>query len=234
MAGQNYYLITSLPPLGKLGDEVPIEIWQLLEHVAPSPGALQAVETILLGDDLLQREALLAGEISEAQPSVLTGAQMRNEEPLPEYLAASQDQAARRPASVDATWEAYYTHAAQIASAKPQSLLAKWIGYEVALRNALAARRAKALGLNEADYTLAEDLASEENFTATLNEWASAPEPLAGLKVLDTARWTYLDQNDNWFSFSDDELVAYTLKLMLITRWRRLGEARQDKPIDDN
>ncbi len=234
MAGQNYYLITALEPLGRLGDEVPITFGQLLEHIAPSPGALQAIETILLGDDLLQSQALLAGEISEVQPSVLTPAQMRNEEPLPEYLATTPDIAARRPASVDATWEAYYYHAWGIASAKPQSLLAGWIGFEVALRNALTARRAKALGLNEADYTIAEDLASQHNFTATLNEWAAAADPLAGLKVLDVARWTYLNQNDNWFSFDDDELVAYALKLMLITRWRRLGEAGQDKPVDDN
>ncbi len=234
MAGQNYYLITALEPLGRLGDEVPITVRQLLEHVAPSPGALQAIKTILLGDDLLQRQALLSGEISEAQPSVLTQPQMRNEEPLPEYLATTQDIAARRPASIDATWEVYYYYAWRIASARPQSLLAGWIGYEVALRNALTARRAKVLGLNESDYTIAEDLASEQNFTATLNEWASAADPLAGLKVLDTARWAYLEQNDNWFSFDDDELVAYALKLMLITRWRRLGEASQDRPSDDN
>ena len=109
--------------------------------------------------------------------------------------------------------------------------LADWVGYEVALRNALAAARAKRLGLDENDYLVATDLAAtDEDFTTLLSEWTAASTPLAGLRVLIAARWAWLAEHDAWFSFSDDELAAYAAKLMLLHQWRRLAEAGKDGP----
>ena len=235
MGGKNYYLITSLPPLGKPGEEVPLGYSQLLEHVGPSPKAHEIISLIFLSDDLLQRQGLLSGEISQFQSLVLTDSQMRNEAPLPDFLQAGKEQKTLKPDPADAIWEAYWRHTAKIAAQEPDSLLVKWVGFEVAFRNALAIRRSQALGLQETDYTLAEDLAAENlDFTAVLNEWASAPDPLAGLRVLDKARFDWLDRNDNWFSFSDDELTAYALRLMLLTRWRRITEALENRQSDEN
>jgi hypothetical protein len=45
---------------------------------------------------------------------------------------------------------------------------------------------------------------------------------LEGQKVLDRARWAWLDEHDRWFTFEDDELAAYAARLLLVNRWHRI------------
>lgn len=228
MSGQNFYFVTALPPLGDLGSPAPMTPQQLLQHVSESSAA-EVVAALLLHDDLLQREALQAEEGDDAVPAVLTAEQVRDEQPLPEYLAPRAGESGPRTVAVDVTWEAYFRYAADVARRGGNELLAGWVGFEVALRNALVQRRAKALGIDAAAYVVAADLADESlDFTAVLNEWASAANPLAGLQVLDRSRWNWLNDHQQWFSFSDDELAAYAAKLMLLSRWQRLAAARDE------
>jgi hypothetical protein len=92
------------------------------------------------------------------------------------------------------------------------------------LRNALVTMRSKRLGLEAADYLVAKDLSTlEGDFEAGLAEWASAPTPLVGQQVLLRARWTWLYAHDAWFSFRDDELAAYAIRLMLLQQWSRIA-----------
>ena len=232
MAGQNYYFLTALPPLGELGTPPPLTGPELLDFVRPAPRLLAAAEALLLGDDLLSREAVLAGEVERAEPAVLAPAQLRDEAPLPPYLVRPEGGPARRVAA-DAVWEAYYRHVERLARRLAGSFLRAWVGYEVALRNALAARRAETLELAAEDYLVAPDLgAPDADFGPLLAEWASAPHPLAGLRALDSARWAWIAQHDAWFAFSDDELAAYTARLTLLGRWQRLAEADEaDEPV---
>jgi len=219
MGADNYYRISALPVLGDLGAPPPMRPADLRGHVHAAARPQALVDAILLGDDLLQREAFLAGEIQEVEPAVLSAAQVRNEEPLPEFLATEEPS---RIAS-DAVWAAYFRHASAIAERQASPFLADWVGHEVALRNALAAARAKALGLDPADYVVTPELGrSDDDFSDLVREWASAADPLAGLKVLDRARWAWLAENDAWFSFADEELAAYAAKLMLLVRWHRI------------
>ncbi|MGB2821431.1 MAG: hypothetical protein WBF17_10645, partial [Phycisphaerae bacterium] len=75
------------------------------------------------------------------------------------------------------------------------------------------------------------DLAApQDEFTLVLGEWSAARDPLAGLRVLDAARWRWLIEHDAWFTFADDELAAYAAKLMLLHRWKRIAEAQPDAP----
>lgn len=231
MAGQNYYLITALPPLGELGTDAPLTNRQMLEHLADTGGPHESVQAIFLGDDLLQREAMLAGEITDPDPAVLTSAQLTNDQPLPDYLAVRAVPAAARAVAADALWEAYFRHAASVAQSTGNAFLGEWVGYEVALRNAVAARRAQTLQLEASDYLVAVDLAAKnEDFATALNQWASAPNPLVGMQGLDRARWEWLTGHDRWFSFADDELTAYAAKLMLLQRWHRLAEGMDQQP----
>jgi len=222
MAEANYYLITALPTLGEPPSAPPLGPIDLLEHLRDSVGPSRLVETIFLGDDLLQREAYLAGEIKQVSPAVLTVGQIQDDEPLPVYLVGGEEESPTRIAA-DVVWAAYFRHAADVARQQGSGFLAAWIRYEVALRNALAEARAKALNLEPADYLVAVELTDdEEDFTALVGEWAAAADPLAGMKVLDEARWEWLTAHDAWFSFADDELAAYAAKLMLLIRWNRL------------
>lgn len=223
MGESNYYLLSALPSLVDLSAPPPLTCRDLLEHVRGTGCPQALVETVFLSDDLLQRDALLAGEIDQAEPAVLTVAQASDQEPLPHYLG-SHDEAPRRIA-VDAIWEAYFRHAADVARRMDSAFLAAWTAHEVALRNAVAAARAGALGLEASDYLIAVDLSADLDLSAVTSEWASAPDPFAGLRILDMARWRWIGEHDTWFSFGDDELGAYAARLMLLVRWQRLSEA---------
>jgi hypothetical protein len=231
MSGRNFFLLTSLPAIGKLGDEPPLGLADFLRHVEEAPKPRAEAEALFLGDDLRQREALLAGEIDEPSPTVLTERQVRDEEPLPILPAAApgEEGAAGAPLAVDAVWGAYYRRLAEMG--RRSAFLAAWVRHEVGLRNALAAARAKALSLDAERYLVEGDLADpEEDFAAVLGEWSAAKTPLAGLRVLDAARWRWLAEHDAWFSFADDELAAYATRLVLLHRWRRIAEAQRDAP----
>jgi uncharacterized protein DUF2764 len=236
MPGQNYFLINALPTLGELGGTSPLKPTQLLEHISENAAATALVEFLFLGDDLLQRQGGLAGEITELDVSVLTEAQARDEQPLPNYLAGAQqtkdeagdESATRRIIQEDDLWEAYYHHGAQLARRWSSQFLSAWIGFEVGLRNALAVARSQALGLESDDYLVAPELADDtQDFDPLLNEWTSAQTPLLGLRVLDNGRWNWLAQNDSWFTFKNDELAAYAVRIMLLNRWDRLSHVER-------
>ena len=228
MAQKHYYLLAALPHLGSLGDDAPLTAGYLLQSVIECGGPRAVLEAILLSDDLLQRDALLAGELDRAEGFVLTESQLRDDEPLPEYLAGQQDPNSTRLVA-DKLWDAYFRHVAATARRARSKMLADWVGAEVALRNSLAAARAQALGLDVDAYVVAEDLADDRaDFAATVNEWSAAPDPLAGLRVVDRARWAWLQEHEARFSFTDDELAVYAARLMLLQRWQRLEKAAEE------
>ena len=225
--GDNFYLLSVLPALPEFGGEPPLTPGELREHAQVGRGTAALVETVLLSDDLLQRQAYLAGEIKEVEPNVLSVGQVKGEASLPVYLETQEEAggAGGPMAGVDRLWEAYFRQGAAVGRRQGSGFLRAWVGYEVGLRNALARARAKALELDAAGYLVATDLAGEEDFGRLLSEWQVAETPLAGLELLDRARWQWLAENDAYFSFSDDELGAYAAKLMLLVRWRRMQRA---------
>lgn len=221
-----YYFLASLPAMGELGTEPPMGFAELLEHLADSRSRHALVSSVLLLDDLMQRESHLAGELDEVDPAVLTQQQALDESPLPNYLLELLD--VDRDSSVgavaDRLWGAYFRYVAGLAARTGNQFLGAWIRYEVSLRNALVTLRSKRLGLEAADYLVADELSeSGEDLDAVLAEWAAAATPLAGQQVLLRARWAWLDSHDAWFSFSDDELAVYAVRLMLLQQWERMA-----------
>lgn len=224
MAGDNYYLLTLLPGLGELGSVPPMPLAGLLEQVIDSGGNRVLLEALLLSDDLLQRQAFLSREVEKPEPTVLTLSQVRDEEPLPEYLVRDEADTTTQSAP-DAIWEYYYRYVASVAADRKSEFLKSWVEYEVGLRNALVVARAKALNLDSQEYIVTREIgAAKEDFSEVVNEWASASDPFAGLRVLDEARWNWLREKDGWFTFADDEVAAYGAKLMLLQRWYRLSK----------
>lgn len=237
MAGKNYYLLSFLSTPEALGSEPPILCGDFLHHLDAheQPRPRELAETIFLSDDLLQRDAVLAGEVENPEPILLTADQMRDEEPLPEYLAdaTAEGGADTKVIAADVVWEAYFRHVAAVAERLGSPFLRAWVGFEVALRNELAEARARTLQLEPTDYYVAPDLAEAGDRSATVNEWSAAPNPLQAQRVLDQARMDWLRENDTYFSFGDDELAAYAAKLMLAVRWHRLTLAMEGKEEEE-
>lgn len=222
MKSARHFYITMLPALGDLGSSPPMKLADLLEHVEENRKWLELLEALVLFDDLHQREALLAGETDEVEPAVLTLQQMQGEARLPAWADAPTDAEQGVELEVDRLWGRYFHCAHRLAVSGGSRFLAQWVEFEVALRNALAAARARRLGLGESDYQVATDLVrGDQDLALVLSEWEAATTPLDGLRVVIRARWSWVDRHDAWFSFSVDELLAYAARVMLLEQWRR-------------
>ncbi|HSW45364.1 MAG TPA: DUF2764 family protein [Phycisphaerae bacterium] len=231
-AGDRYYYLASLQTPGDLGSVLPMTPAQLLASLESSRELLPLVQALFLLDDLVQREAFLAGEVGDVEPAVLSVAQARNEAPMPSCLTSpAQDETGSRSSRsipVDDLWEAYFRHAFSVARRLDCPFLAAWVGYEVALRNHLAALRARKLGLEPADYLVASDLADENaDFSSLAGEWNAASTPLDAHKTLIRARWAWVLENQAWFSFSNDELAVYAVQIMMLGQWRRISASTE-------
>jgi hypothetical protein len=228
---RHFYLSCVLPHIKPLESVPPISKQELLAVVTESGGPTDVVRVLLLSDDLLQREAVLAGEVEldQADLVVLSLQEANDEQSLPVYLESAKED---RPEdsgiliTADQIWRRYFHYAARIARMTHTHFLAAWVQFEVGLRNSTAEARAEALELDPGHYMVAPELADSENrFDNILADWIAASNPLAGLEVLDRARWEWLTENERWYSFSVDEVAAYTAKLMLLHRWQRISGA---------
>jgi len=216
--------------LNAFGSPLPVGKQELLGLVVEAEGPVDMVKALLLSDDLLQREAVLAGEIRPAQAdvAVLSLSQTTDEQLLPDFLmpeAGDEDKGAGRPIAVDLIWQRYFRYTASIARRARSRFLSAWVGYEVGLRNAMVAARAEVLSLDPQPYVVAPELGNPDRIIdEALSEWAAAPNPLAALEALDKVRWRWLGQQEPWYGFNDDEVAAYTAKLMILNRWHRISE----------
>jgi hypothetical protein len=219
MNGDFCYRLSSLPALGDLGAAPPVRPRELLDLSESSPPARPIVEALLLHEDLRLREGLAARELRGASSVVLTAAQVSGESPLPPYLRSESG----RPIDADATWEAYFRFVASVARTCGCEFLARWVGFEVALRNALAVARASRLRLDAEGYLVATELGEpSERVAAIVGERNAARTPLAEFETLIKARWMWVADHEAWFSFSVDEFAAYAAKLILLIQYRRL------------
>lgn len=226
MATGNFFYITALPNLGELGEKPGISPAEMLSFLSDQPVLRSIASVIFLQNDLLEREAFLAGEEKAVAPVVLTQGQVQNQEPLPGELGEVSEEEASGRISADITWDLYFHRAARVARETGSEFLARWVRYEVSLRNAIVVERSKRLGLDASRYVVARELGeSGEDFRGVIAEWSAASTPLAGHRVLTQARWQWLKENDAWFTFENDELAAYAAKLMLLHQWHRLIEA---------
>jgi len=219
------YLVASLPALGDPGEPPPLAPRELLSLLDPGPRAL--AEIVFLADDLLRRESHLAGDAARDEPAVLTAAQLRNEAPLPDELAPLPAPGASPVAASDRAWQAFFVHAAAVAERHRSTTLAAWVRFEVGLRNALAAERARRLGLDPVGFLVAPEIGlPAASFRAAVRAWSEAEDPLAAERVLDGARRAWLERHDAWFEFTADELVAYAARLALAVRWQQRARPR--------
>ncbi len=237
MARRNFYLLCVLPALEPFGSAPPVSKQKLTSLVTESEGPADIVQTLLLSDDLLQREAVLAGEIKPDQADIgtLSLSQLEHEQSLPGFLVPEQDdehEASGEAIAVDLIWQRYFRYAVKISRKARSRFLAAWVGYEVGLRNAMVTARAEALKLDPNPYMVAPELADPDiSFEATLAEWSDAPNPLAAIEVLDRSRWSWLLEEERWYCFSDDEVAAYTAKFLLLNRWRRISETNRKSVV---
>lgn len=225
-----YFLLSALPPLGELGTAPPLAATALRDLLESQDR--DAVDAVLLGDDLAQHLAFISGEPIEPSPAVLSLAQVRGQLRLPEPLG-DDDDANLGGDPADRLYGRYFAHVIETGTRTGVPLLGRWAEYEVMLRRALALVRAQRLGhaLDSKDLAADVEVDLEGNLDADgadaapeVRAWLDAEDPLDGERRLERARWSWLAERDHWFGFSRTELVAYALRLLLLERWH----ARED------
>lgn len=223
MSAENHYALAALPTLRRPGTPPPFPLVELLERI-PAGRPRKLAAAVLLSDDLTQREAWLAGELRVPEPAVLELAQLRGDQPLPEALGIEAGEDGQKALPAEELWLVYARYVTALARSQRSPLLRRWIATEIGLRNRLVLRRSRTLRLDPARYLMDETLEEagpEEE--AAVEAWAQAADPLAGLRVIIMARWRWLSRNEPWFTFRDEEFVAYAAKLVLVHRWQRAG-----------
>jgi hypothetical protein len=226
---RHFYLLCVLPPLDTFGSVPPISKQELSLTVITSAGPIEMVQTLLLSDDLLQREAVLSGEIrpDDTDLKVLSRQQVNDSEPLPEFLIPDIENPkvpTVQPGSADRMWGKYFQYAASVAHSRRMHFLQAWVGFEVGLRNALVKARAEALEIDPRPYMVARELGDPEfHFNTILSRWKGASNPLESLEILERARWNWVTEHDEGYRFSDDEVASYTVKLMILQKFQRMA-----------
>jgi hypothetical protein len=196
-----------------------------LVRVVPSGRAGQLTRAVVLSDDLHQREAALAGELEAPTPAVLTSSQARGQAPLPKELETPSGRPEASTIPADVIWRGYYVHAMAVATRLRSRFLQDWVGYQVAVRNALAVQRARALGLDRGRYRVARRFdrpGAEVDMAVDL--WSAAEDPLQGTRALIGAHWRWIEHAEPRYTFHDDEFAAYAAKLVLLHRWHRIEQ----------
>lgn len=233
MYSENVYILSFLPGIIALSEPAEVSIEKFLEALAENDqtgNQVRLAEAIFLSDDLLQRDASLAGSPETPEPAVLTGDQITGDEDLPDYLTVSTTSEMQTGPKIpsDIIWDRYFHYVADLAKSLGNKFLASWVTWEVTMRNASAEARARALELEGSDYVVATDIEGwRDDFNSIVNEWSTAANPLEAQRTLDRARWNWIRENENHFSFSNDELIAYAAKLLLNVRWQRLNKAME-------
>jgi len=229
------YLLSVLPTLEPIGSIPPLSKQGFLEQVIESNGPVSTVQTLLLSDDLMQYQALLAEEIEQDRIdlAILSLDKAEDESVLPDYLlpkgtTVEQEDEQSIRLSVDGIWERYYHYAASVAKHTQSGFLKAWIGFEVGLRNSLVTARAQMLELESEAYLVAPELADKKtDYNHIISDWSGASNPLTAFRVLDEARWNWCEEHGGWYNFHACEIEVYAAKLMLLHHWRRILTEKQ-------
>jgi hypothetical protein len=116
--------------------------------------------------------------------------------------------------------------AATLDLAHPASLK-QWANFEVALRNELARARSARKKIDAAKYLRQPDPAQAQISHLALLAYRSS-SILEAEKILDQARWGFLDELSFGHYFDFDYLMIYGLKLKILERWDKIQKADKE------
>ncbi len=105
----------------------------------------------------------------------------------------------------------------------------KWSDFLHLLNNEMAAFRAERWGKNPVDFVKGERK-KDPYFISLLNQAAEAINPLEAEKVLDKAKWLFLDEISFGHYFDFEGVIAYAIKLQILSRYAKYN-SEEYKPL---
>ena len=227
MSGRFFYLLSFLPSLPDFGGEPRLSPGDLVEtfKTQPEPALHLLAEVVEVERALTAVVAALC--LKRELPAQVLPEELRVALPTPEQL----ENGLGEDVWVTDVWTAFYAWLEAMARRIGSPLLRQWSRLEYVLRGALADARLEAFaedgsgpaaGATVVDFPIDDDLRPRP--TEVVQAWRSEADPMRGEMLLDKARHQWITHMEPTYTFDIDELVAYVLKLRLLTRhaqWSR-------------
>lgn len=111
--------------------------------------------------------------------------------------------------------------------------LKEWFNFDFALRNELAKQRASRKNEDSSKYLRKTDKDLSNYFIHLISEALKSSSPLEAERILDRARWIYLEELERGHFFDFDFLVVYGVKLCILERWHKIQKADKETLLDN-
>ena len=226
------YLLTTLPPLPEEpGSELPLTAEDLWELIKMEGGDVaEIIEFLLAALDIQNLEFLEQDKDQAVRKAVESLDTLRDQKDLPfwmrqELLAFKETD---RPYRFDRLWEAYYEQLMVFLEERGAEALQEWYRWEIGLRNALVAQRARRIGVPPESYYVAPELGlkpMEYNSVFTeLKEVDTEGDPFAEDRFIAGAMLEKLRLSTPEYAFDFTEITGYVIKFLIHARIAYLGK----------
>ena len=233
-----YYLLASLPVLeAKLGNEKPpisiSKFWEKLQF--EETNLKQIIQAVLLEHDINNLEQIYHGykPVSCATiPMRVLMEAFKDTKKLKDYLPIQIYDYLNMEKWQTKIWREYFNYCLGITH--KDSTFQKWLNWEVSLKYCFYQNRQNTKSHLWDKITISQDYDKEHRHL--LNLYQKASNPLEAELLLDNARFSKILELSTHFSFEYDEIVTYTLSLLLLERWWIIFQNKEDifqKVIND-
>jgi len=124
-----------------------------------------------------------------------------------------------------------FLHSVAKGEAVKQPAFQKWQEFDVALRNELVKIRASRKHLDPAKYMHQDGFTEPSVSHVAINAHRNV-SILEAERMLDQARWVFLDELSVGHYFDIDFLIIYMLKLLILERWSRINTANVASEVE--
>ena len=229
------YLFSALPPLPERpGGRVEISGRGLCGMLRSEGSVAEALGlAILMAMDLKALERMELGA-EPGETALFSAEDLKDRGQLPFWLrqALEEEEIKRGEGGglpFDYVWSIYYQQLAQLAQDTGCRFLGHWVAWDVGLRDALAAYRARNLGVDPEEAVSGTGLGlSEEEFRPVIEALVSIKERDRGRwqdmdRLVATHRLDYAKRVAPSYTFDLDELVCYVVSFIVLRECMYLG-----------
>ena len=117
-------------------------------------------------------------------------------------------------------------------SSQKSQTIQKFLEFETLLRNELVRLRAVRKKVAPEKYLRPDGYAGISIYHIAVAAQRN-PSPLEAEKILDHARWDFLDELSFGHYFDLDSLIIYALKLLILERWEKINNADKQALLED-
>ncbi|MBU1869761.1 MAG: DUF2764 domain-containing protein [Candidatus Omnitrophica bacterium] len=106
-------------------------------------------------------------------------------------------------------------------------IIKKWLGFNTTLKNELVKVRCARKSARAEDYLRSDGYAEPSVYHLALAAHRN-PSPLEGERMLDMARWNFLEELSFGHYFDLDSVIIYAYKLLILERWEKINTADRE------